>query len=144
MVRKGISPVVAVVILIAIAVMIGGMVSSWVSSFVTDNTAHDDCGIKTLYSLSDATINETSGEIKLKLKNIGSLPVYGFSIEVDNGTTFGVFEATYPDANYTVSPGETQYIITNTTYNITNVEKLTVKTVACSGYAPTHANIVNL
>ena len=144
MAMKGVSPVVAVAILIAVAVAIGGMVSSWVSSFVVEQTLHDDCGLKTLYSLTDATINETSGQIRMKLKNTGSRSVYNFTVEADNGTMFGVFQATSPSPTYVIKPGETQYIITNTTYNVTNILKITVKSASCPGYAPTHVNIVNL
>lgn len=145
MARKGISPVVAVVILIAIAVMIGGLVSSWMSSFVSENTDQDMCAINTLYSITDITVNDSNGEIKLRLKNTGKLAVYNFSIEAENGTTFEIIPATSPAANYSIGPGETQYVIANTTgYNITNIDTLTVISGSCSGYAPKHTKIINL
>jgi flagellin-like protein len=144
--KKGISPIVAVVVLVGLAVMTGGLVSSWITSFVQDSTRDaDTCAITTMFTISDASVNETSGELKVKVKNTGKDDIYNFTLEVDNGTLLKAFKATSPSETYRVSSGETQYIIGNISpHNITSIDTLNVLARSCLGYYPEPVSVKNL
>ncbi len=150
MTKKGISPVVAVVVLIGVAVMLGGLVSSWMNSFVTKSTQHNTCAITTMYTISSATVNETSGRLLITVKNIGKSTVYNFTFEADNGTVIDVMQATSPAETYTLEPGRTQYVETNISnynvsrQNITNIDTVTVLTESCPEYAPEPIKVTNI
>jgi len=150
MARKGISPIIAVVVLIGVAVMLGGLVSSWMSSFVTTSSKYDTCSITTMYVISEATVNETSGRLLVKLKNIGKSSVYNFTFEADNGTVLDVMPATSPVDTYNLEPGRTQYIETNISNyniskeNITNIDTITVLTQSCPEYGPEPIKVTNI
>ena len=143
--RKGVSPIVAVVILVGIAVMTGGLLSSWISSFISGSSEQETCAITTMYTLSDATYNATSGEIKLRLKNTGSVDLYNFTIEADNGTDISLVPATSPSPSYVLGSGGTQYVLGNgSLHNITNVASITVMTESCSSYSPSSVKVENI
>ncbi len=148
--RKGISPVVAVVILIGVAVMLGGLVSSWLSSFVNTNSKQNACAITTMYTITEATVNTTSGKLRLKVKNVGKSGVYNFSIEANNGTVIEVLRATSPPDTYILASGRTQYIETNisdyniSSMNITNIGTVTLMTRSCPEYTPEPIAVTNI
>lgn len=143
--RKGVSPVVAVVILIGIAVITGGLLSSWITSFVSDSAKQDTCSINTMYTLSDVTYNATSGEIKLKVKNTGTVKLYNFTIEADNGTDIFLAQASSPDPSYLVDTGRAQYVAANfSPENMSNILTITVLTQSCKGYSPAHTEVGNI
>jgi len=150
MAKKGISPIVAVVVLIGVAVMLGGLVSSWMSSFIDDSSKYDTCAIMTMYTISDAVVNESSGKLIVKLKNIGKSAVYNFTFEADNGTVLDIMPATSPADTYRLEPGRTQYIETNISdyniskENITNIDTITVLTLSCPEYGPEPIKVTNI
>jgi flagellin-like protein len=148
--RKGISPVVAVVVLIGVAVMLGGLVSSWLSSFVDTSSKQDTCAITTMYTITEATVNTTSGKLRLKVKNVGKSSVYNFSIEANNGTIIEVLRAMSPPDTYVLESGRTQYVETNisdhniSSMNITNIDTVTLMTRSCPEYAPEPITVTNI
>jgi flagellin-like protein len=142
---KGLSPIIAVVILIGIAVMAGGILSSWVTSFISDSARQDTCAITTMYTLSEATYNSTSGIVKLRVKNAGSSSLRNFTVEADNGTLIARALASSPDPSYTVGKGMAQYIVANVSNaSITNVITITVLTQSCPGYSPVPVQVENI
>jgi flagellin-like protein len=142
---KGLSPIIAVVILIGIAVMAGGILSSWVTSFVSDSARQDTCAITTMYTLSEATYNASSGIVKVKVKNTGSVSLRNFSIEADNGTQMGRAPASFPDPSYSVGSGMAQYVVANASNgSVTNVISITVLTESCKGYSPMPVEVGNI
>jgi flagellin-like protein len=143
--QKGLSPIVAVVILIGIVVITGGLLSSWITSFVSDASKQDTCSINTMYTISDATYNGTSGDIKLKVKNTGAVKLYNFTVEADNGTVIFLAQASSPDPSYRVDAGREQYVVANMSLkNISNVLTITVLTQSCKGYSPAHTEVGNI
>jgi flagellin-like protein len=143
--RKGLSPIIAVVILIGIAVMAGGILSSWVTSFITDSSRQDTCAITTMYTLSEATYNSTSGIVKVRVKNTGSTAIRNFTVEADNETLIARTSASSPDPSYTVGEGMAQYVVANVSNSsITNVLTITVLTESCAGYAPVPVEVENI
>ncbi len=145
MARKGISPVVAVVILIGIAVMAGGLLSSWVSSFMSDSAKQDTCPITTMYTISEATYNSTSGGLMVKVKNAGNDQIYNFTFEADNGTEIVLVPAGYPAADFVLGGGRTQYVSGNASlYNITAVQTVTILTGSCPSYSPSPVKVADI
>ncbi len=142
MARKAISPLIAIVIMIAIVVTIGGMMMSWLTGFVSESSQQDTCAIDTVYTLSEASHNASSGQIRVKVKNSGKHDLYNFTIEADNGTLIAIIPATSPGQSYRLPPGRSQYILANSSgYNITNIATITVITGSCPGYSPSSVNI---
>ena len=92
MAKKAISPLIAIVIMIAVVITIGGMISSWLSGFVYDASTEDTCAINTIYTISDVSYNSTSGRIKLKVKNSGTVDLYNFTVEADNAFIFDLIK----------------------------------------------------
>jgi len=150
MTKKGISPVVAVVLLIGIAVMLGGLVSSWLSSFIHQNSQQSTCALTTMYVISEAQVNESSGYLAVKLKNTGQSGISNFTFEVYNGTVYDALTATSPDDSYVLQPGRTQLIKTNftdqsiTSTNITEISTVTVISESCPEYSPEPIKVVNI
>ena len=136
---RGVSPIIAVVVLIGLTVVLAGLLSSWAVSIITQSSQQDMCWVDTVYTISDASYNDSTGFISLRLKNSGKLAVYNFSIEADNGTTIVVVPALSPDASFSVGPGMSQYITVladPAVYNITNIQTITVLASSCHGYSP--------
>ncbi len=150
MAKKAISPVVAVVVLVGVAIMLGGLVSSWMSSFVQETSRNEACSITTMYTITEASANGSSGELRVKLKNIGKDDLYNFSFEANNGTVIDLLQATEPADTYKLRPGMTQYIRTNFTdynisvENITNIDTVTVLTLSCPEYSPDPIKVENI
>jgi flagellin-like protein len=150
MVKKAISPIVAVVVLVGIAIMLGGLISSWIGSFVDESSKTGTCPMTTMYTISDAEVNETSGLLTVTLRNTGKDDIYNFSLEVDNGTLIELLQATSPSDTYILVPSRTQYIRTNitnqniTTSNITNIDTVTILTRSCPDYAPAAIKVENI
>jgi len=143
--EKAISPIIAAVILIALVVAIGGVVSSWVYSFVTENTHTDTCGISTTYSVSDASFNQTSGQLMVKVKNSGKNSIFNFTLEADNGTVIIASAALSPSPSYELGTGMSQYIIANlSSQNITAIRTVKVLVASCRSYSPSPVIVANI
>ena len=140
--RKAVSPIIAVVIIIAIVVALGGILSSWLSGFVSDSIQTDTCAINTMYTASEASHNEITGEMRVKVKNSGKHGLYNFSIEADNGTVIVFIQATSPSPTYILGSGKTQYVLANSSgHNITNIDKIKVLVRSCPAYSPSPVDI---
>jgi flagellin-like protein len=112
--RKGISPIIAAVLLIAIAISIGILLSSWATHWVFSGISDPSltCGMDTDYIIESASFNETGlNKLKIKVTNKGNLEIYGFGIEMDNGTRIVRFDS---DSNFINQSN------INNTINITN------------------------
>lgn len=94
--RKGISPIIAVVLLIAIAISLGILVSNWATQWVFTEISSPEraCGLDTDYIIERAVFNETGDDqLWIKITNKGNVELYGFGIEMDNGTRIVRFES---------------------------------------------------
>ncbi len=145
MARKAISPVIATVILIAIAVTLGGVLSSWMNSFVRETTDTETCAIRTLYTVTDATYDADSGEVRMKVRNTGSSPLYNFTMEADNGTVIVSLLAGYPAADFSLVAGQSQYVSANFSgQNITEIEKVTLLSGSCQSYSSSPVKVAHI
>ena len=145
MTKKGLSPLIAVVILVGLAVTVSGLVSSWLGTFVTESTTSSTCVLNTIYTMSGTTYDTTTGQIKTKIKNAGTLSIYNFTFEADNGTDIATFPASAPSATVRITPGQSQYVKANASlYNITNINTITLLVKSCPGYAPSAVSVENI
>ena len=98
--KRGISPVVSVVLLIAVAITLGMLVTSWVTHLYYDISGGDSsCAINTNYIIDSAEWSKTSkspeynNTLLVKITNRGKLKLYGFGVELHNGTRILEFDS---------------------------------------------------
>ncbi|MEE9322935.1 MAG: archaellin/type IV pilin N-terminal domain-containing protein [Candidatus Aenigmarchaeota archaeon] len=105
---KGISPVIAAVLLIAISVAVGVMISSWITHWVSSRTAQASsaCVTNTNYRIDSATFHSSTDSLTLVLTNLGNVELYGFSVQILNGTDVYVYNTT--DPKLSISPNITE------------------------------------
>jgi flagellin-like protein len=105
---KGISPVIAAVLLIAITVAVGVMISSWVTQWVTSRTrqASSACVTDTNYKIDSAIFDTDTNNLTLRLTNLGRVELYGFSVQILNGTDVEVYNSS--DSDVKMSPNITE------------------------------------
>ncbi len=93
---KGISPMVSTVLLIAVAVSVGMIVTNWMLGWTEDQTGSDNaCVTGTYYIIEKAEWNKSAdlnSTLRLKITNKGEYKIYGFSVEIDNGTSIMLFD----------------------------------------------------
>lgn len=105
---KGMSPIIAAVLLIAITVAVGVLLSTWITHWVSSRTteASSACVTKTNYRIDSATYNSATTNMTLIVTNLGLVELYGFSVQLLNGTDVYVYNTT--DARLRVSPNITE------------------------------------
>jgi flagellin-like protein len=95
---KGVSPIIATVLLIAVAISVGIMVTTWITQWVVHQTGSESmtCAINTNYIIDTAEFNKSTtlnSTLLLKVTNHGTEKIYGFGVQLDNGTTIMVFNS---------------------------------------------------
>ncbi len=105
---KGISPVIAAVLLVAISVAVGVLLSSWITHWVSTRTqqASSACVTNTNYRIDSATFDSSTNNLTILLTNLGNVGLYGFSVQVLNGTNVEVYNST--DQKVSISPNVTE------------------------------------
>ncbi len=99
---KGISPIIAAVVLIAISVAVGVMISSWITHWVTTQTGvTTQCVALTNYNIESATYTSSNSNLTLVVTNLGSIELYGFSVQIMNSTHVVIYNDTSPDIKVT-------------------------------------------
>ncbi|NIO21479.1 MAG: hypothetical protein GTN76_12250 [Candidatus Aenigmarchaeota archaeon] len=99
---KGISPIIAAVVLIAISVAVGVMISSWVTHWVTSQTGvTTQCVALTNYNIESATYTSNNKNLTMVVKNLGTIQIYGFSVQIMNLTNIVTYNDTSSDIKVT-------------------------------------------
>ena len=76
--RKGISPLIAVIMLIAFTMIVAGILAGWATTFVTQQREElQFCGRAQLL-IQNANYNDTSKVLTIALFNTGDVPLLGF------------------------------------------------------------------
>ena len=106
--KKGISPVIASVLLIGITVAIGVMLSSWITHWISNKTQDisSACATSTNYKIDSVIYSAATKNMTIMLTNMGSVELYGFSVQIMNGTEVIVYN--YTDTKFKISPNITQ------------------------------------
>ena len=105
---KGISPVIASVLLIGITVAVGVMLSSWITHWIGTKTQDisSACATSTNYKIDSANFGSSASNMTLTLTNLGTVELYGFSVQVMNATEIIVYNSS--DSKFKISPNVTQ------------------------------------
>jgi archaellum component FlaF (FlaF/FlaG flagellin family) len=105
---KGMSPIIAAVLLIAISVAVGVLLSSWVTHWVSSrkSEASSACVTHTNYRIDSAKFDTSTNNLTLVITNLGIVDLYGFSIQVLNGTDVEIYNES--DTRVRISPNVTQ------------------------------------
>lgn len=99
---KGMSPIIAAVVLIAITVAVGVMISSWVTHWVTTQTGvTTQCVALTNYNIESATYTGNNKNLTMVVTNLGTIKLYGFSIQMMNLTDIVTYNDTSTDVKVT-------------------------------------------
>ena len=99
--RKGLSPVVSVVLMIAVAISIAILVTTWVTNLTQQQITGDkSCALNTNYIIESAKWNKSNdlnATLLIKLTNKGQQKLYGFAVQIDNGTDIIDFNSSVVD-----------------------------------------------
>ena len=105
---KGISPVIASVLLIGITVAVGVMLSSWITHWIGTRTQDISgaCATSTNYRIDSVRFQTSANNMTIMLTNLGTVELYGFSVQVMNATDVLVYNSS--DTKFKISPNITQ------------------------------------
>ena len=94
---RGMSPIVSTVLLIAVAISVGVFVTNWTLGWTERQTGSDKaCVTDTYYIIEKAEWNKSStlnDTLRIKITNKGRQQLYGFSVQIDNGTKILTFDS---------------------------------------------------
>ncbi|MEX0921118.1 MAG: hypothetical protein WDZ62_02545 [Candidatus Pacearchaeota archaeon] len=80
--KKGISPMIAYILLVVFAIIIGAIVFQWLETFVPAENLQ--CPEGTSILISEATLNSSNSELKVRLRNNGRFNIVGYFIHITN------------------------------------------------------------
>ncbi|NIO22431.1 MAG: type IV pilin [Candidatus Aenigmarchaeota archaeon] len=76
--RKGISPLIAVIMLIAFTMIVAGILAGWATTFVTTQREELQFCAKAQLLIQNANYNDTTKNLTIALFNTGDVPLRGF------------------------------------------------------------------
>jgi flagellin-like protein len=101
--RKGVTPVIAIVLLLMMTVAAAGAAYTWFSQMQNRLQSEATSGLQTELSVKDIVCDASSDEIRLSLKNSGSTLVDVSDVDVFIRGSDGHLNATVQDADWTGS-----------------------------------------
>jgi len=127
--RKGISPLIAVIMLIAFTMIVAGILAGWATTFVTQQREELQFCAKAQLLIQNANYNDTTKNLTIALFNTGDVPLRGF-----------VARLTYVNNTVASERGglegltiESQDIKTATIPTNDNLEKVVIQSLQCRG-----------
>lgn len=78
--RKGISPLIAVIMLIAFTMIVAGILAGWATQFVTQSRSELQFCARAQLLIQKAYYDNTTKEITIALFNTGDVPLEGFNV----------------------------------------------------------------
>ena len=81
--KKGVSPVIATVLLIGIVIALSSIVFFWFRGFVQETNTKFGKNIQ--LNCPDVQFDAQYSNGELEMLNNGNVPIYGFSVQIDNG-----------------------------------------------------------
>ena len=80
--RKGISPLIAVIMLIAFTMIVAGILAGWATQFVTQSRSELQFCARAGLLIQRAYYDNNTKELSLALFNTGDVPLEGFSVRL--------------------------------------------------------------
>jgi flagellin-like protein len=86
--RKGVSPLIAVIMLIAFTMIVAGILATWATQFVTQSRSEFQFCTKSRLLIQRAHYDDQTNNLTLSMFNTGDVPLKGFSVilEYENGS----------------------------------------------------------
>ncbi|MCK4335968.1 MAG: hypothetical protein KAW40_04565 [Candidatus Aenigmarchaeota archaeon] len=82
MMRKGISPLIAVIMLIAFTMIVAGILAGWATQFVTQSRSELQFCARAQLLIQRAYFENASNQLTLALFNTGDVPLSGFAVRL--------------------------------------------------------------
>ena len=80
--RKGISPLIAVIMLIAFTMIVAGILAGWATQFVTQSRAELQFCARAQLLIQRAYFDDTTNQTTIALFNTGDVPLEGFAVRL--------------------------------------------------------------
>jgi flagellin-like protein len=80
--RKGISPLIAVIMLIAFTMIVAGILAGWATQFVTQSRSELQFCARAQLLIQRAYFDETTNQTTIALLNTGDVPLNGFVVRL--------------------------------------------------------------
>ncbi len=80
--RKGISPLIAVIMLIAFTMIVAGILAGWATQFVTQSRSELQFCARAQLLIQRAYYDNSTQELTLALFNTGDVPLRGFAVRL--------------------------------------------------------------
>lgn len=80
--KKGISPLIAVILLIAFTMIVAGILAGWATQFVTQTRSELQFCAKSQLLIQRAYFDNTTKELTVALFNTGDVPLKGFAVRL--------------------------------------------------------------
>lgn len=125
--RKGISPLIAVIMLIAFTMIVAGILAGWATQFVTQSRSElQFCGRAQLL-IQRAYYDDVTQDLTLNLFNTGDVPLRGFAVRLnyENGSVESI---KFESLNISYQDIETVTVLTDTT-----LQQVVVQSLQCRG-----------
>lgn len=127
--RKGVSPLIAVVVIVVIAITVGTTLSMWASNWAGTQISPEGitCGPKLKYNVDSAKFNSSGRNLLIvRVTNVGDVGAYGFGLHLDNDTVTKYYNSTHDNISTSpsvssadpLSSGETAYITLTVTQGL--------------------------
>lgn len=81
--RKGISPLIAVIMLIAFTMIVAGILAGWATQFVTQSRSELQFCARAQMLIQRAYYDNSTKDLTLALFNTGDVPLRGFSVRLE-------------------------------------------------------------
>lgn len=127
--RKGISPLIAVIMLIAFTMIVAGILAGWATTFVTQQREELQFCARAQLLIQNANYNDTTGNLVVALFNTGDVPLRGFVARMTYENNTVVSERTGLDDLEIIS----QDIKTVTLSTDDTLEKVVIQSLQCRG-----------
>ncbi len=125
--RKGISPLIAVIMLIAFTMIVAGILAGWATQFVTQSRSELQFCARAQLLIQRAYFENASNQLTLALFNTGDVPLSGFAVRLlyqNQSITSTKFES----MNISYQDIKTVTLVTDDT-----LEQVVVQSLECRG-----------
>jgi flagellin-like protein len=127
--RKGISPLIAVIMLIAFTMIVAGILAGWATTFVTQQREELQFCARAQLLIQNANYNDTTHNLVVAMFNTGDVPLKGFVARMTYANNTVASERTGLEDLEIIS----QDIKTVTLPTDDTLEKVVIQSLQCRG-----------
>lgn len=130
--RKGISPLIAVIMLIAFTMIVAGILAGWATQFVEQQRSELSLCSKASILIQTANYDPVNQELNVQIFNTGDVDLIGFSVRITekDEATQQTTTTPYRLGNSTINSQE----IESYTFNVTDeLYEFVIQSLQCKG-----------